>query len=223
MAPGFLDKILHTRPFSDNYLMECNVDEFQPVEPEIVFKTVSAGGGDLDFIKESLKDTTYPGVIDYALKRGLTVYCARSREVLGFLVGNPDYISIEGALVKYLNPDEAYIYGVFVYPKYRGKKVFQGMLSDVYRKLFDGGVRRVYSLVEKGNVESIKAQEKIGARREPVVWTYDKREVNGGKQPPSKDGMKARIFRETDFWYTPLFALSKLLGIASIFRDKLLF
>jgi CelD/BcsL family acetyltransferase involved in cellulose biosynthesis/ribosomal protein S18 acetylase RimI-like enzyme len=61
-------------------------------------------------------------------------------------------------------PGSASLYDFHVLPEFRGKRLYQALLTDILRKRFGQGVPRAYITVLESNVASRKAIERVGFR-----------------------------------------------------------
>ena len=69
-----------------------------------------------------------------------------------------------------LKKREAYIHYCFVDPKQRNKKIYQKALVNICYELFhSNNINRIYIVVDKSNLPSLKAIEKVGFVKEKVL------------------------------------------------------
>jgi len=66
-----------------------------------------------------------------------------------------------GATLEF-EPGSASLYDFHVLPEFRGKRLYQALLTDILRKRFAQGVPRAYITVLESNVASRKAIERVG-------------------------------------------------------------
>ena len=94
---------------------------------------------------------------------GSTCFVALSESsIAGYTWINRQYIDLVGHIVAQLPLGGAYNYNSFVFPEYRGKRVFQSMIHLVYTKMKQENCTFTANLVGKDNVSSIAARRRFG-------------------------------------------------------------
>jgi len=97
-------------------------------------------------------------------------------EVEGQLAGY-SWISTQGIrngrhLLSPVAPKGVYSYLSFVFPDYRGNKLFQRMLCHIYRELQDEGYEFACNLVSRQNVRSIRSRQRFDAVGKPISLLF---------------------------------------------------
>ena len=100
---------------------------------------------------------------DQAIKFGGFCYVALSDgNIAGHSWVNPDLIDLLGMKVAKLPDGGSYNYMSYVFPEYRGKKVFQNMIRAVYTRMKKERCAFTANLVDKSNAASISARRRFG-------------------------------------------------------------
>ncbi len=84
--------------------------------------------------------------------------------VAGYTWINRACFDIVGLPAWPLPPGVAYHYQSYVFPAFRGRKVFQSMIAVVYEKLREEGWEIVANFVDTRNAPSIRARKKFGTK-----------------------------------------------------------
>ena len=97
-------------------------------------------------------------------------------EVAGQLAGY-SWISTEGIrsgrhIACPLAPTGVYSYLSFVFPDYRGNKIFERMLSYIYCELQDEGYEFACNLVSRRNIKSIRSRQRFDAVSKPISLLF---------------------------------------------------
>lgn len=88
--------------------------------------------------------------------------------VAGYSWLNRERITLLGDPVCELVPGGGYTFFSFVWPEYRGKRVFQALTGAVYSRLKAEGFRFCCNLVDRNNAGSIGARAKYGVVYQPA-------------------------------------------------------
>jgi len=98
----------------------------------------------------------------YALARGDRCYFAEcSGRLAGYSWVNFHGVSVGPYLLSPLDEQGVYSHSGFVFPEFRGKRLFQHMLAHVYRELREEGYRFACNMVARDNAASIRTREKF--------------------------------------------------------------
>ena len=68
-----------------------------------------------------------------------------------------------------LGPKEADIYDCFVFPEYRGKRIYQKLLAESFRFLRERQYKRVYGHALSNNIPSRRGIQRVGYKPKKVV------------------------------------------------------
>ena len=68
-----------------------------------------------------------------------------------------------------LSPEEADLYDAFVFPEYRGKKIYQKLLAESFRFLSKRRYKRVYGHALSNNIPSRRGIQRVGYKPKKVV------------------------------------------------------
>lgn len=203
--------LLDMRIKAASFELACDNHGLDEAESGIEFNTCEADEDDISFIKDSLSGEGYAKSIDLALNDGCRVYVAKTERVIGFTVINPGFITLmNGCILRMLEPGQAYSFLSYVYPDYRGKKVFQRLKRDVYELLFSQGVETVFSIVDQDNIASIKAQKHLGVDVRAFILLADNKQVESALKGEKSFPVKARFVYDGQLLYHPLKLVWKL-------------
>ncbi|MFH1681732.1 MAG: hypothetical protein ABIH26_13955 [Candidatus Eisenbacteria bacterium] len=123
----------------------------------------AAGEEDMRRIVERSGDET-DGDFRAALALGGACYVALSEgSIAGYTWVNRNLIPVRGLPPLPLPAGSVYSYKSHVFPEHRGKKVFQGLLAEVYREMKNEGFSVAANLVDVKNAASIQARRRVGA------------------------------------------------------------
>jgi hypothetical protein len=86
----------------------------------------------------------------------------QNEEIMAFMWCNFDRCSWMHDFT--LKSDEAYLFGVFTYAKYRGKNLAPYLNSQMYKALSGMGRTRLFSLTACFNTPALNFKKKLGAR-----------------------------------------------------------
>jgi len=86
----------------------------------------------------------------------------QNEEIMAFMWCNFDRCPLIHDLQ--LKSDEAYLFGVFTYAKYRGKNLAPYLNSQIYKALSEMGRTRLFSLTVCFNTPALKFKKKLYAR-----------------------------------------------------------
>jgi hypothetical protein len=156
----------------------CQNRKLDEVKAAVDFTVEEATETDIKNLGERLQGTGYPKGLELAVKYGSTVYLAKAADILGFSLINRKVASIaDGVALRRLTPGEAYSHYSYIFPEYRGKKVFQKLKRDIYAREFGMGAEKIISIVDETNTPSIKAQEHLNAQARRFAWIVDDRQL----------------------------------------------
>ena len=137
---------------------------------------------------------------------------AKKEDILGFSLVNREFISItDGVIMKTLELGEAYSHYSYVFPRYRGNKVFQRIKRYVYQEEFKKGAESILSVVDITNKPSIRAQLHLGVKIKRFVWIVhgmELKQANQGKDKPTR--ISSRMVFDDELAYLPLSILGRL-------------
>lgn len=149
--------------FYNLFYAEKNLQaEIEPVAASIELTIRQAGKEDLAAIVDRLG----PKIRDNfksASAIGSTCLVALSEgRIAGYTWINLKNIDLVGHIVAQLPPGGAYNYNSFVFPEFRGKRVFQSMIYLVYTEMKEKNCRFTANLVGQDNAPSIAARQRFG-------------------------------------------------------------
>ncbi len=171
--PAFLTRAL-TRcgvRFVRLFLLETDIEGEPPaVEPGLALEVRRAGPAEIEQARaQSSQHEDHR--LAQELDAGARCYVALHEGVVaGFTMIDTARIQLmEG--VELAPPPEgvAYSFHSHVFERYRGKRVFQTLLSGVGALLRREGIRQLVNVVDRDNAVSIRARRKLGARGRPVA------------------------------------------------------
>ncbi|MEO8099700.1 MAG: GNAT family N-acetyltransferase [Acidobacteriota bacterium] len=83
---------------------------------------------------------------------------------LSYWPNEPAVLSETGGMKLEFKPNSVSLYDFFVLPEYRGRKLYQALLSHILDLRFQEGAERAYIGVLKSNVSSLRGIERVGFR-----------------------------------------------------------
>jgi ribosomal protein S18 acetylase RimI-like enzyme len=150
--------------FYDLYYVEKSLlTEIETVDSSIALIVREATAQDLENIMERLGPKTRKN-FHTAGAIGSTCFVAlHEGNIAGYTWMNRRYIDLVGHIAAKLPAEGSYSYNSYVFPEYRGKRVFQSMIRLVYLKMQQENRKFTANLVDKDNLPSITARERFGA------------------------------------------------------------
>jgi hypothetical protein len=161
-----IDRYVYILKFIELQFFESGI----VVRPKIDFKIVQALESDMDFIKSRLPED-WSQRIEYSKENNCEFYVAKGAKIYGFTTVNYDAIEMaNGYIVRKLSDNQAYSFLSFVFPEYRGNRVFQKLKLDVCRMLLQRGIKDIFAFIDVANAASIKAQTNAGFEPRKMVY-----------------------------------------------------
>jgi predicted acetyltransferase len=123
----------------------------------------------------SYKGKSYAREYKNNLKKGYTgFYAYLDSKVIGHAWGT---INLTNKIQKVrgyfkLPQDSAFIFHCAVHPDYRGKKIYQTLLINLYNRLYSIGAQSIYIDTDMNNIPSQKAIEKTGCGLQYTVTLW---------------------------------------------------
>lgn len=140
-------------------------DPIKTIEPPISLETRPASDEEIKriiMLKDKIGNELYSGLNEHAAKnRHTCIIALHDGKIAGYSWIIKDRIEFTKKKVKALKGG-AYSYNSFVFPEFRGKKVFQKLIERSYWALKDEGYDFCCNLVNVENIASVKAREKFG-------------------------------------------------------------
>jgi len=136
--------------------------DIEPVDSSIELQIHKATDKDLNTIIDRLSAETRKN-FECAKAIGSTCYIAvNDGKIAGYTWVNQKFIDLVGNIVTKLPKGGSYNYNSYVFPEYRGKRVFQSMIRLVYTKMKQEHCRFSANLVGKDNAPSVAARKRFG-------------------------------------------------------------
>lgn len=150
--------------FYDLYYVEKSLlTEIETVDSPIELIVREATAQELEAIIEKLGPKTRKNFRN-AGAIGSTCFIALHKgNIAGYTWINRRHIDLVGQIAAKLPAEGSYSYNSYVFPEYRGKRVFQSMIRLVYLKMQQENRKFTANLVDKDNLPSIAARERFGA------------------------------------------------------------
>ncbi len=174
--------------FFNSYYCEKNLREsFTPIKAKIALKIRVATEAEKDRIWRRA-DRLEKKRMERARREGDTCLVAlHGRKIAGYTWFSHRMVKVDSHMIKPLPKGSAFMFDSVVYPEYRGKKVFQNIISEVIRYNRKKGNRFLGNLVDQNNIPAIKARDhfisgKIGLKL--VVLPYGKARILSGDFTP---------------------------------------
>ena len=168
LLPAWLKKPLkHLGIYTFNvYYCEKDLTEpYQPVEARIPIRVQEATEQHKDQIY-SRAEQAEKSRIELFRKAGDTCLVALDgNKIAGYTWYNNRAVKLGGVRVKNLPRGGAFMCGSVVYPEYRGKKLFQSLISQVIKRLKSENYRFLSNMVDLNNPVAIRARERFITRR----------------------------------------------------------
>jgi ribosomal protein S18 acetylase RimI-like enzyme len=146
------------------YYGEKDLTEPTPeVEPGVDIRIAETAAEDIDEL-ERMRGGDARDLLRESIKIGSRCFVARcGDEPAGYSWVNDDVIDLLGMTLARLPEHVAFTYNSYVFPKFRGKKVFQCLTRAVYDDARRKGRRFVGNLVDRANAPSVAARRRLGA------------------------------------------------------------
>lgn len=164
--PNWFKKIFGILGISFHKLYYFEEDLRKPIESiksPIPIEINKATKEDIDEISKTEED------IDKYLKENSICYVAKNEDkIAGYAWINTDKILMNGVKIGHTAEKCVFSFGGFVFPKFRGKKVFKSLIATYYKEMKDRGYEFVGNLANVDNIPAVKARESFGARKKQV-------------------------------------------------------
>jgi ribosomal protein S18 acetylase RimI-like enzyme len=148
----------------DLYYVEKNLlTEIEAVESPIELTIREATDQDLETIMDRLGPKIRQNFQNAGAIGSICFIALHQGNIAGYTWINRRYIDLVGHIAAALPAEGAYNYNSYVFPEYRGKRVFQSMIRLVYLKMKQENRKFAANLVDKDNQPSIAARERFGA------------------------------------------------------------
>jgi len=149
--------------FFNLYYGEKNLpSDIEPVDSPIALQIRKASDEDLNAVIDRLGAKTRKN-FEGAKAIGSTCYIAVNEgKIAGYTWVNREFIDLVGNIAAKLPKGGSYNYNSYVFPEYRGKRVFQSMIQLVYMTMKQEGCMFTANLVDKANAPSVAARKRFG-------------------------------------------------------------
>jgi ribosomal protein S18 acetylase RimI-like enzyme len=126
-------------------------------------------------ILEGLVDESYKSKIRFSRSIKSRYFFAYDNDkIIGFIFLNEKYIVFERWKIKRLSQGGSFIYCGYIFPEYRGKKIFEKLVFEVYKKARKEKKRFCCCFVSIYNKAAIKCQEKFSYNKIKVFLIHFK-------------------------------------------------
>lgn len=153
------------------YALELDLRQALPdVAPGIDLHVQAADQRDLELIRVNSEPQGWARVLKDVSSGARCFVALHSGDVAGYTFINDTSMPVlDGVDLGPLAADAVYSFHSHVFDRYRGQRVFQVLLQRVFGLLREEGVRYVCNFVDRDNVASVRARQKLGARGRPVT------------------------------------------------------
>ena len=115
-------------------------------------------------------DTQFGRVVEHYIDAGSQCVAARlNDELVAYNWFNLEKMFLADFDVRPLPTGGVYSHGGYVWPAYRGHRLFQYLCAEIYQHAKNLGREFVGNFVDRRNLPSIKVRENLGTRFQPVL------------------------------------------------------
>ena len=133
-----------------------------PVSPSVPYEVRLANSTDLDKIVSLIGGKTRKDFNHNIAIRSSCYIAIHDVSVAGYLWVNQRIVDLAGMYLAKLPPRHAFSHNAFVFPEYRGKKIYQQLRAAVCSEMYKSGCVSVACLVDKANIRSIHVLRQEG-------------------------------------------------------------
>jgi hypothetical protein len=144
------------------YYCEKDLQEpFEPVNATIPIEIRRATEEEKDKIYKRADRAEKKRIARYREQGDTCLVALDNKNLAGYTWYNTKIIKLERAAVKKLPPGGAFMCGSVVYPEYRGKKLFQNIISGVIERLKEEKLGFLSNMVDLNNAAAINARQRF--------------------------------------------------------------
>jgi hypothetical protein len=96
---------------------------------------------------------------------------SRNDELVAYAWTNPAVFAFLGKALWQLPPGTICLHDVFIWPRHRANKVFNGFVAEIFRLRSAAGYRAIYCVVDRANMPALTGFQRLGMRfrRTPII------------------------------------------------------
>jgi ribosomal protein S18 acetylase RimI-like enzyme len=165
---GRLAGLFGVRYYTMLYSEKSLVGAIEHIEAPDAFEVRPASAGDLEAIFARQSEVEAELGRRILESGGECLIAWRQKEMAGYSWIHRDRVLLLGDPVTDLPPEGGYTFNSWVWPEFRGRKVFQVLTEHVYRTLKAEGLAFCCNLVDRNNGGSIGARRKFNVAIRPA-------------------------------------------------------
>jgi len=158
--------------------------EVQTVKADVELDIRPTCQQDLEILLNITEEPFKSRLKNYNLDKFHGLIAWHNNKIAGYTWFRDDYLYILKYKIKKLPPNSVMGFDSYVFPEYRGKKVFSQIISEAYGFLKNKGYHKTYGFISLDNTASIKGREKFQMNKKKldiIIFPTGHKIILGGK------------------------------------------
>lgn len=150
------------------YFEKDLIDAIIPVTPSLPLDIRKAGKEDINTLLNLVSKDSRQRIKRYQKYSSVCYIAWYKDQFAGYTWLNTKRILLNGYNIGSLGPGGAFAFGGYVFPEFRGKKVFTALIATYYSEMREQGYKFVGNITSVHNRPAIRARERFSAKRKRI-------------------------------------------------------